>query len=287
MIALDPASAAVVADHVADLRMRGFSEKSIHARMQVLSMLGRRTGVPVLQATSADLRRWQRAQMGGSDQASLCIRTRRVYAVHARQFYRWALTEALITEDPSTVLVLPKPPKGRPRPIGEDTLQSALASSPPAVRAWLVLAAGAGLRAMEIAALRREDVVDGGESPHLVVHGKGDKVRTVPLSSAVLAELRAYGMPRSGPLFRMQNGRPATAHYVSAMANKQLHRVGITETLHQLRHRFATRLHKATRDIRLVQEMLGHESLATTANYVDFDGDEAATAIGGLMDGVA
>lgn len=287
MTAFDPASAGIVADHVADLRMRGQSERSIGGRVGALDLLCRFAGKPLLQVTAADLRGWQRAMMGGSGRAPLGVRTRRSYSVHARQFYRWALAEGLITEDPSTVLILPKPPKGRPRPIGEDDLTLALAAAGPRVRVWLMLAAGSGLRAMEIAGLCREDVVERAESPHLVIRGKGQKTRSVPLSPAVLAALRAYGMPMSGPLFRRRDGDPVNAHYVSKVANEFLHKAGTPESLHQLRHRFATRLHRATRDIRLVQEMLGHESLATTANYVDFDRDEAATAIGALMAGVS
>lgn len=284
---LDAASAAAVADHMADLRMAGATMKTIAGRTGALRVLARSLGKPLLEMTEADLRRWQRGMAGGADRAELCVRTRRVYVSHARMFFRWAQTEGLIDADPSTVLIMPKPPRGRPRPIQENTLQQALAAADPMVRAWLVLAAGAGLRAMEIAGLCRDDVIDRSDEPHLIVRGKGDKVRTVPLAGWVLTELRAYGMPVSGPLFRKQNGQPLDPHYVSAIANRRLHAGGVPETLHQLRHRFATRLHRATRDIRLVQELMGHESLATTANYVAYDAAEAAAGVDALTVGAA
>jgi site-specific recombinase XerC len=71
-------------------------------------------------------------------------------------------------------------------------------------------------------------------------------------------------------------GRPLSATRVSGLCNQHLHAVGADVTLHQLRHFFATSLYRASKDIRLTQEALGHASPATTAIYAGYD--QSATA---------
>jgi integrase len=66
---------------------------------------------------------------------------------------------------------------------------------------------------------------------------------------------------------------------LSPLIRVHLHSLGIPATAHQLRHRFATRLYQATKDLRLVQEMLGHESVATTQRYADFSTAAAFDAV--------
>jgi integrase/recombinase XerD len=135
------------------------------------------------------------------------------------------------------------------------------------VRLWLVLAAFAGLRASEIAGLRREDVRDDADLPHLLVRGKGGRERVVPLGPNPLGELLAFGLPRRGPLFRQPSGRPVTGKYVSQSCNRWLHRLGIRESIHKGRHRFATQVLDHGAHLRDLQELLGHETLAATAAY--------------------
>lgn len=280
----------LLAEHASVMALQELSPGTVHLRLTVLRGLARFVApTRLLEVTERDLNRYQRALLGGiNGGAALCAETRRSYVCQLRVFYGWALDEGLIDKDPSRVLIIPRVPRGKPHPISEPALQRALAEASPHVRVWLTLAAGAGLRAMEIAGLCREDVQDQAGTPHLVVRGKGSKTRIVPLSGWVLGELQDYGMPASGPLFWSRHtGAPVTAHSVSETTNRYLHRIGMPETIHKARHRFATRLHRATRDIRLTQEMLGHVNLSTTAVYVDFDRDEAAAAIEGLTVGGA
>jgi integrase/recombinase XerC len=276
----------MIDEHLTTMRLRGLSEYSVAIRRASLRRLAVFVApLSLLEVTAADLNRYQRALLGGSGLAPLAARSRASYVVNLRMFYQWAHAEGLVGSNPATVLVVPKVPKGRPHPIGEDELALALTEASPRMRAWLALAAGAGLRAMEIAGLRREDVVERAGMPHLVLHGKGSKTRIVPLSPWVLEVLKQYGMPVDGRLFIQSNGRPVTAKRVSDLSNDYLHRLGIVETIHKLRHRFATRLYRATKDLRLTQEMLGHDSPATTAIYAGFDNDAAAGAIAGLTVG--
>lgn len=108
------------------------------------------------------------------------------------------------------------------------------------VRAWLALAAFCGLRCREIAALTREDVVDGVPVPFLRVTGKGGKDRIVPLPESVLVQLRAAVMPPRGPLFARMDGNPGAPSpvRVSERIDDHLHGLGIAGTAHALRHRY-------------------------------------------------
>lgn len=205
----------------------------------------------------------------------------RAYVAALRSYYRWAIWSQRVGLDPTRDLPLPAEPKGIPRPIPEDLLIQALINAPGRIRPWLFLAALAGLRACEIAVLRREDIID----TVIVVNGKGGKQRVVPLSPQVWAELVAHGLPASGYLFRRADGLPGpnSRAVVSNAANTYLHGIGIAETLHQLRHRFGTRAFAVHKDLRIVQELMGHASPQTTAGYADFCRTEAITTVAGVQ----
>lgn len=176
---------------------------------------------------------------------------------------------------------VPKRPRYLPRPINDTDLALAMVTADPRTRVILALAGFAGLRAVEIARLKRDDVLDRNDPPMLLVHGKGDKPRTVPLSELLLAELRAYGLPNRGPVIRRLDGlhTHVSPSLVSHTANRHLHGIGIPDTLHSLRHRTGTVLYRKTRDIRLVQDVLGHASPASTAIYTDWSKEDAPRAM--------
>ncbi len=115
--------------------------------------------------------------------------------------------------------------------------------------------------------------------------GKGNKERVLPLQPRVLAELQAYGLPRRGPVFTMYDNlgrrttRPITAARVSAACGAYLAEARTGATLHALRHYFATALYQTSRDLRLVQEALGHSSPNITAIYAAFDTSKTAGAM--------
>lgn len=258
------------------MRLRGLSANTVDHRLTVLGLLARHARRPLLDLTAEELDAWQ-GSLG-----LLSLETRRSYVVQTRGFYRWALAEGLIGVDPAAVLIVPKVPRGLPRPMGERDLERALAEAPPMIRLWLELAAYAGLRAAEIAALERHDIVDDGPTPFLLIHGKGGKARIVPLAPALLRSLRRFGMPATGRLFRRAGGRPVTARYVSDSTNKWLHAHGFPQTIHKGRHRFATAVYRQCRDVRLVQELLGHASPATTAIYTLVDPSAAAPIVAAI-----
>lgn len=274
-----------VSRHLAHLRNRGLAAIYIDQRRRALRGLAAHTHTELLELTADDLDHWQTTALGTRTTG----RSRNTLLTHVREFYRWAHVEEITPDDRGRRLVRAKSARLMPRPIGEGALTMALAMAPDRVRPMLYLAAYEGLRACEIAALRREDVRDADEPAQLVVLGKGRKERVLPASGQVLMALHSHGMPSRGPIFRMYDStaqptsRPITAHRVSATCNAYLAEVEAGATLHQLRHRFASQaLRLSGGDLRLVQEMLGHSSPATTAIYTAWAQDKAAGVINAL-----
>ncbi len=302
--------------HLEHLRLRGRTPASVYARKRALARLtawlgalpsgragtdARATPFPgaqpesaagkakcgiahpciLLDVTPADLAAW-RASLTVGDDAVVA------YVSHIRSFYGWCVAEGLRAENPAAGLPVPRLGRRIPRPIAEDDLMEALAAAPRRIRLMIVLAAWGGLRAKEIALLRRENVLDTVTPPVLLVAGnatKGRSERIVQLSSFVLEEIRRACLPPSGYVFRRMDGRPGPNEpwRVSQLCNRHLHRHGIAASLHQLRHRYGTQFYRASgRDLRLTQEALGHARPETTAGYTLTDSPEAAAAAEGL-----
>lgn len=262
--------------------IRGLADTTLRVRFDVLSRLHAYIDTALRDAAPGQLLRFEQAAIAGRSPE-----TRRAYVCHIRAFYRWAADFGLVGDDPSTMLTLPKIPKHLPRPIAEDDLALAIAAARPKMRAMLTLAAFGGLRCVEISALdwadlRREP--DG--SAFLHVKGKGGKERTVEIGETVLQALRGYGIKRRGPLFLGADGRRMEARSVSHVANRYLQRNGIEATMHQLRHRYGTIAYQLSRDLRMVQNQMGHSSPNTTAGYTR-PSREAAALMVAAMDRLA
>jgi integrase len=106
----------------------------------------------------------------------------------------------------------------------------------------------------------------------------------VPLHPLVVDELRAQRGVRRGPVVTRPDGsrghcQPWT---ISHVANRYLHGIGIPDTLHSLRHRFGTAVYRASRDLRLTQELLGHSTPIMTALYAAHDPTQAAATVASL-----
>lgn len=271
-----------IRQHLAHLRLRNIRVATITHREGQLKRLHAWLDKPLLDATERDLERWQH---------SLTVSASSVftYTSHVRGFYAWAHGAGLIESDPARNLVLPRIPKRQPRPISEADLSTALrcAQHNQQLYAWLLLAAFCGLRAGEIAAIRRSDLrLDENRAGFLLVHGKGGAERIVRVPAAVVAELRPL-MHATGPIFRRPNGTPWPASHLSRVASQYFKGLGMEWTLHTLRHRFAARLCDAGADVRDVQALLGHSSLATTTIYLSQATRHAAASVDKLGEGLA
>ena len=143
--------------------------------------------------------------------------------------------------------------------------------------AVLLLAYGCGLRISEALSLNRGDVPLGRT---LVITGKGNKQRMVPVLPAVHDAVDAYlaqapfGLEPASPLFVGVRGKRLNAGVVQAKMRSVRRVLGLpdTATPHALRHSFATHLLAGGGDLRTIQELLGHASLSTTQRYTEVDG---------------
>ena len=179
----------------------------------------------------------------------------------------------------------PRVKRGVPRPIAPDeaiALAETVAEEARepwiGARDWavLMLLYGAGLRIGEAVGLTGA-ILPLGET--LVVTGKREKTRIVPLLSQVRDAIDAYvalnpwGVSRSEPLFRGAKGGPVDASVIRANVRKARVQLGLGDrtTPHALRHSFATHLLGRGADLRSLQELLGHASLSSTQVYTQVD----------------
>lgn len=257
-------------------RDRGLQPTTIESRSSHLRSFARYLGHHVLDATRKDIEAFLATRQLGAR-----ARYRWVSDLHV--LFAWAIDNEMATEDPTVKIARPKLPQLLPRPIRTDDLAAAIDLAPPVIRAWLLLAAYAGLRCVEISRLAREDILEGHEEPVLMVHGKGGKARLVPLHPDALAALRVLKLPRAGPVFRRPMGGPYTANQVSIVGGQYLHDLGLDVTMHQARHWFGTYTYQTSgHDVLLVRDLLGHASVKSTEGYAAFDRRGAAAAVTSL-----
>jgi integrase/recombinase XerD len=165
-----------------------------------------------------------------------------------------------------------KRPKRLPRVLSQEEVMRLLdAVDRPLCKLALTTAYAGGLRIYEVTHLRIENI----DSARMLIHviGKGDKERVVPLSHVLLGSLREYWRtyrPARPWLFAKGGaGRPISTKTVEKACRRACRTAGLSKhaTPHTLRHSFATHLLEAGTDIRIVQALLGHAQLSTTAIY--------------------
>ncbi|WP_288585375.1 tyrosine recombinase XerC [uncultured Methylobacterium sp.] len=183
----------------------------------------------------------------------------------------------------------PKVERRLPRPL---PVAAAIAMASPDIRAgderpaWvlardaavLALLYGSGLRISEALGLARRDAPVAGTDAVTVI-GKGQKTRSVPVIAQVQAaveeylRLCPYALPGEGPLFVGAKGGPLSPRIVQLAVASMRGALGLpdTATPHALRHSFASHLLARQGDLRAIQELLGHASLATTQVYTKVD----------------
>lgn len=197
--------------------------------------------------------------------------TRKSYRAAIRGFYEWAQRHGHVVDDPARDLPGFTVPRAAARPCPEAIYRAALARADDRLALMLRLGAEAGLRRGEIAQVHFNDLVASGSGPALLVHGKGGKIRIVPITESLAEAITARG----GWAFPSQRGEHLNAKTIGVMCAQAL----APATVHQLRHRFATRAYRGSHNLRAVQELLGHSSIATTQRYVDCSEDERRAAM--------
>lgn len=211
-----------------------------------------------------------------------------------RAFCRWLHARGIVAEDPTEMLLRPARWRRLPKTLSPNQVASLVeAPHPPAHgkgpplwlrdRAMLELMYACGVRATELCELADDDPVR--DVAILRVRGKGDKERVVPMGMPAVNWIARYrqecrpilierGAPHKGRLFLSRTGRPLERTAVWVIVNRWAKRVGLAGIHpHMLRHSFATHLMTGGADLRVVQEMLGHASLATTEIYTHLDAD--------------
>jgi integrase/recombinase XerC len=147
--------------------------------------------------------------------------------------------------------------------------------------AVMALLYGSGLRISEALGLKRRDVPLPGEGDILIVTGKGNKTRMVPVLQNVLtliqdyAAMCPYPLPPEGPMFVGARGGPLLPRIIQLTMARLRGALGLPDsaTPHALRHSFATHLLSRGGDLRAIQELLGHASLSTTQIYTGIDSE--------------
>ncbi|MEX1264175.1 MAG: site-specific tyrosine recombinase XerD [Actinomycetota bacterium] len=199
-----------------------------------------------------------------------------------RSFHRFLLREGVADRDPAVGVAQPKLPRSLPHPLTVEEVQRLLETPDEATpagqrdRAILELLYGSGLRVSELTGLDVDDL--DLETGSVRVLGKGGKEREVPVGRYGRDAIDTY-LVRARPLFATGRGRGAlflnqrggrlTRQSCDRMVRTASRVAGIDRhvSLHTLRHSFATHLLEGGADVRVVQELLGHASVATTQIY--------------------
>ncbi len=232
-----------------------------------------------------DFRAWLARRSGDGMARSSTARALSV----VRGFFRFLDKRDLVHNPNLAALRTPKVPRLVPRPLTErDAVDVVNEIGSISEEQWvadrdialLTLLYGAGLRISEALSLTCGDVADQPDT--LVITGKGDKQRLVPMLPVVheaidvYLESRPFVATKDAPLFVGIRGGVLNP----AVAQRQMRRARVlldlpeTATPHALRHSFATHLLGAGGDLRTIQELLGHASLSTTQRYTDIEGEQ-------------
>src|SRR5690349_14912692 len=201
-----------------------------------------------------------------------------------RSLYRWLAQEGVVDQNPAKLVATPKLPKKLPRVPTIEEMNSVLdgqmpetAAFPERDRLMLELLYGCGIRNSELVGINLDDVRLSAEA--ILIRGKGKKERYVPFGDSVKVALAAYLPARQATLAEARKNTPAllinqrggrlTTRSVGRIIKKIAVAKGLSPDVHPhtLRHAFGTHMLEEGADLRAIQELLGHERLATTQRY--------------------
>ena len=201
-----------------------------------------------------------------------------------RSLYRWLAREGLVEQNPAKLVATPKLPKKLPRVPTIEEMNSVIDGAMPEVAAFperdrllFELLYGCGIRNSELTGINLDDIRVSAEA--ILIRGKGKKERYVPFGDSVKTALAAYLPARKtnleesgkhcGALLINRRGGRLTTRSVGRIIKKIAVAKGLSPDVHPhtLRHAFGTHMLEEGADLRAIQELLGHERLATTQRY--------------------
>lgn len=266
------------------LAAAGQSPRTVDARRKAMVRLGRELGCAPAQVTAVHLVQWFGQQTHWKPE------TRRYYRSAVREFLRWAYRTGRVPHHLADELPTVRIPPAIPRPVPDDAWRQALTAADARTALMMRLAAEAGLRRGEVARVHVRDVVEAIGGPQLIVCGKGGRTRAVPISESLAADIRRGAAGHTPALAAYRDGWlfpawPADGHLTELHVGKLVAAaLGPGWSMHKLRHRFATRAYRGSRNLRAVQTLLGHSSVATTERYTAVDDDEIRAAAMAALD---
>jgi len=201
-----------------------------------------------------------------------------------RSLYRWLAQEGIVEQNPAKLVSTPRLPTKLPRVPTIEEVNSVLdgkmpevASFPERDRLLLELLYGCGIRNSELVGINVEDIRIGNEA--ILIRGKGKKERYVPFGESAREALARYLPWRQQLLAALKKSTPALllnqrgGRLTTRSVGRIVKRIAIAKGLspdvhpHTLRHAFGTHMLEEGADLRAIQELLGHERLATTQRY--------------------
>ncbi len=258
---------------------RGLSPNTVAGYLSDISLFFEESGLEPASVAPADIVNYLSER---SDTLSKRSQARLLSAF--RSFFDWMILEGAMKENPCDGVDPPKIGRYLPEVLSvqevDDIIASVDTSTPAGLRdrAILEVLYGCGLRVSEAAGLRMSDVF--AKEGFLRIVGKGDKERIIPLGEMAAEALEAWYGARPEPcrgyedfVFLNRSGKSLSRVSIFNMVKKQAMLAGVRKEIspHTFRHSFATHLVENGADLRVVQEMLGHESILTTEIYTHMD----------------
>jgi integrase/recombinase XerC len=238
----------------------GLAQRTVHQRLYHLEVL-RRSHPDLLAVTIDDLEQFL------ADRRHQSAEYRKSFRSTFRAYFAWAHRRGLIASDPAYGLKPIAIPKRIPRVAVDDDVSAGLAGADDRQTAIILLGRACGLRLSEITSLRIQD----RQYSKLIVRGKGDKERVVPLDDPeliVALDSLERDLGSEGYYFP---GRFGGHQHITTTYKVVRDRVGINT--HALRHAAGTAAYDTTHDLRAVQEWMGHASSKTTEIYTHVSGE--------------
>lgn len=253
------------------------SSRTTSERIRVINMFAHEANCNPVTAQPITIMRWQQ-----SHDEDWSDSTAATYHSYLRAWFKWLVIEEHRQDNPMLKLATVKYPERVPRPVADSDLVTLLKTRMHhRTRVMILVAALAGLRVSEVARVRGEDL--DLEKNVIWMTGKGKKRAALPLHP--LLQQVALTMPKKGWWFPGMRNRAHThlrGKSVSDIIGQAMRRAGIAGTAHCLRHWYGTTLLDEGADLRTVQELLRHSSLATTAIYTKVPDDRRHGAINKL-----